>query len=86
MLHLDAASRFVQSVALATAAALVGLECDIYMGEVDMAKERPNVVRMKILGANVIPASHGLKTLKEAVDAAFGAAGRSLVVLSTTPL
>ena len=58
---------------LATAAALVGLECDIYMGEVDMAKERPNVVRMKILGANVIPASHGLKTLKEAVDAAFGA-------------
>ena len=60
-------------VALATAAALVGLECDIYMGEVDMAKERPNVVRMKILGANVIPASHGLKTLKEAVDAAFGA-------------
>ena len=60
-------------VALATAAALVGIECDIYMGEVDMAKERPNVVRMKILGANVIPASHGLKTLKEAVDAAFGA-------------
>ena len=60
-------------VALATAAALVGLECDIYMGEVDMAKERPNVVRMKILGANVIPATHGLKTLKEAVDSAFGA-------------
>ena len=59
--------------ALATAAALVGLECDIYMGEVDMAKERPNVVRMKILGANVIPATEGLKTLKEAVDAAFGA-------------
>jgi tryptophan synthase beta chain len=43
------------------------------MGEVDMAKERPNVVRMKILGANVIPATEGLKTLKEAVDAAFGA-------------
>ena len=60
-------------VALATAAALVGLECDIYMGEVDMAKERPNVVRMKILGADVIPATAGLKTLKEAVDAAFGA-------------
>jgi tryptophan synthase beta chain len=60
-------------VALATAAALVGLECDIYMGEVDMAKERPNVVRMKILGAKVIPATDGLKTLKEAVDAAFGA-------------
>lgn len=60
-------------VALATAAALVGMECDIYMGEVDIAKEHPNVVRMKILGANVIPATHGRKTLKEAVDAAFEA-------------
>ncbi len=60
-------------VALATAAALVGLECDIHMGEVDMAKEHPNVVRMKILGANVVPATHGRKTLKEAVDSAFGA-------------
>jgi tryptophan synthase beta chain len=60
-------------VALATAAALVGLECDIYMGEVDIAKEHPNVVRMEILGAKVIPVSHGRKTLKEAVDTAFGA-------------
>ncbi|MBK1792791.1 tryptophan synthase subunit beta [Persicirhabdus sediminis] len=60
-------------VALATAAALLGLECDIYMGEVDIAKEYPNVIRMKILGARVIPASHGRKTLKEAVDAAFEA-------------
>ncbi|WP_435433614.1 tryptophan synthase subunit beta [Vibrio tapetis] len=60
-------------VALATAAALVGLECDIYMGEVDIVKEHPNVVRMRILGANVIPATHGRKTLKEAVDAAFEA-------------
>ncbi len=59
-------------VALATAAALVGLECDIYMGEVDITKEHPNVVRMHILGAKVIPATHGRKTLKEAVDAAFG--------------
>ncbi len=58
-------------VALATAAALVGLECDIYMGEVDMEKERPNVVRMHILGAKVIPATHGRRTLKEAVDTAF---------------
>jgi len=58
-------------VALATAAALVGLECDIYMGEVDIVKEHPNVVRMHILGAKVIPATHGRKTLKEAVDAAF---------------
>ncbi len=58
-------------VALATAAALLDLECDIYMGEVDIAKEHPNVVRMKILGANVIPVKSGLKTLKEAVDEAF---------------
>jgi len=60
-------------VALATAAALLGLECDIHMGEVDIAKEHPNVVRMKILGARVIPATHGRKTLKEAVDSAFEA-------------
>ena len=58
-------------VALATAAAYFGLECEIHMGEVDIAKEHPNVVRMKILGANVVPATHGLKTLKEAVDSAF---------------
>ncbi|MBE7540304.1 MAG: tryptophan synthase subunit beta [Opitutaceae bacterium] len=58
-------------VALATAAAYFGLECDIYMGEVDIAKQAPNVARMKILGARVIPATHGLKTLKEAVDAAL---------------
>lgn len=55
-------------VALATAAAYFGLECDIYMGEVDIAKQAPNVTRMKMLGARVIPVSHGLKTLKEAVD------------------
>ncbi|MDN5279609.1 MAG: tryptophan synthase beta chain [Clostridiales bacterium] len=58
-------------VALATAAAYFGLECEIHMGEVDMAKEHPNVIRMKLLGANVIPVSSGLKTLKEAVDSAF---------------
>ncbi|HMA62176.1 MAG TPA: tryptophan synthase subunit beta [bacterium] len=60
-------------VALATAAALVGLECDIYMGEVDIKKEHPNVIRMQILGANVIPVSRGTKTLKDSVDAAFEA-------------
>ena len=58
-------------VALATAAAFFGLECTIYMGEVDIAKQAPNVARMKILGAEVVPVSAGLKTLKEAVDAAF---------------
>ena len=60
-------------VALATAAAYFGLECEIHMGEVDIKKEHPNVVRMKILGAEVVPVSFGLKTLKEAVDSAFQA-------------
>ena len=60
-------------VALATAAAYFGMECDIYMGEVDIEKQHPNVIRMKMLGANVIPVAAGLKTLKEAVDAAFEA-------------
>lgn len=58
-------------VALATAAAYFGMECEIHMGEVDIQKEYPNVVRMKILGAKVIPVSFGAKTLKEAVDSAF---------------
>ena len=60
-------------VALATAAALVGLECEIHMGVVDIAKEHPNVSRMKILGCNLVPVSEGAGTLKEAVDSAFGA-------------
>ncbi len=60
-------------VALATAAAYFGLECEIHMGEVDIVKEHPNVIRMKLLGAEVVPVSHGLKTLKEAVDSAFQA-------------
>lgn len=60
-------------VATATAAALMGLECDIYMGEVDIKKEKPNVDKMKILGANVISVTSGKATLKEAVDSAFNA-------------
>ena len=63
-------------VALATAAAYFGLECDIYMGSVDIKKQAPNVARMKILGANVIEVKEGLQTLKEAVDAAFDAYAR----------
>ncbi|MBQ3065619.1 MAG: tryptophan synthase subunit beta [Clostridia bacterium] len=63
-------------VALATAAAYFGLECDIYMGSVDIRKQAPNVARMKILGANVIEVTEGLQTLKEAVDAAFLAYSR----------
>ncbi len=58
-------------VALATAAAYFGLECEIHMGEVDIAKEAPNVTRMKVLGAKLVPVSFGQKTLKEAVDSAF---------------
>ena len=60
-------------VAMATAAAYFGMECDIYMGSVDIKKQAPNVARMKILGANVVEVTHGLATLKEAVDAAFEA-------------
>lgn len=58
-------------VALATAAAFFGLECEIHMGEVDIVRQAPNVARMKLLGAKVVPATHGLRTLKEAVDSAF---------------
>ena len=58
-------------VAMATASALLGLECDIYMGEVDVNKEAPNVSRMRILGANVVSVKSGQRTLKEAVDEAF---------------
>ncbi len=60
-------------VALATAAAYFGMECEIHMGEVDIAKEHPNVIRMKMLGAKVVPVSFGERTLKEAVDSAFEA-------------
>ncbi|MDX1347298.1 MAG: tryptophan synthase subunit beta [Thiomicrorhabdus chilensis] len=58
-------------VALATAAAYFGLECEIHMGEIDIAKEAPNVTRMKLMGANVVPVSFGGRSLKEAVDSAF---------------
>lgn len=60
-------------VALATAAAYFGLECEVHMGEVDIAKQAPNVTRMKMLGAKVVCVTHGLRTLKEAVDSAFEA-------------
>lgn len=59
--------------AVAMAAAYFGLKCDIYMGEVDIEKQAPNVARIKVLGANVIPVKFGNRTLKEAVDAAFEA-------------
>ena len=53
-------------VASATVAALLGLECTVFMGEVDMQRQYPNVMRMKMLGATVIPATSGTKTLKDA--------------------
>lgn len=58
-------------VALATAAALVGLECEIHMGAIDIEKQHPNVVRMELLGAKVVPVNRGGRSLKEAVDSAF---------------
>jgi len=58
-------------VALATACALVGIECEIHMGEVDIEKEHPNVTKMKILGCKLVPVSRGTRTLKDAVDSAF---------------
>ncbi|MDR3502490.1 MAG: tryptophan synthase subunit beta [Legionella sp.] len=60
-------------VALATAAALTGLECEIHMGSIDIAKQHPNVIRMKLLGATVVAVDSGGKSLKDAVDSAFGA-------------
>lgn len=58
-------------VALATACALVGIECEIHMGEIDVEKEHPNVTKMKILGCKLVPVSRGTRTLKDAVDSAF---------------
>ena len=58
-------------VASATAAALLGLECQVYMGSVDIARQALNVFRMKLLGATVIPVESGSKTLKDAVNEAL---------------
>src|SRR6478735_5611822 len=58
-------------VATATVCALKGLECIVYMGEVDMERQQPNVARMQMLGATVIPATSGSKTLKDATNEAI---------------
>lgn len=58
-------------VATATAAALFGMECVVYMGEEDVRRQAPNVARMKILGAKVVSVTSGQGTLKDAVDEAF---------------
>ncbi|MFE8070799.1 tryptophan synthase subunit beta [Marinobacteraceae bacterium S3BR75-40.1] len=58
-------------VAMATACALVGIDCEIHMGQVDIEKEAPNVGKMKILGCKLVPVTRGTATLKDAVDSAF---------------
>lgn len=58
-------------VALATACALIGIECEIHMGQVDVEKEAPNVTKMRILGCKLITVTRGTRTLKDAVDSAF---------------
>ncbi|KQC02162.1 tryptophan synthase subunit beta [Pedobacter sp. Hv1] len=58
-------------VATATVCALRGLECVVYMGEVDIKRQAPNVARMKMLGAKVVPATSGSKTLKDATNEAM---------------
>ena len=58
-------------VATATVAARFGLECVVYMGEVDIARQQPNVFRMKLLGAKVVPVSSGSRTLKDAMNEAL---------------
>jgi tryptophan synthase beta chain len=58
-------------VATATACALLGMECHVYMGEVDIERQAPNVARMRMLGAEVVPAKSGNKTLKDATNEAF---------------
>ncbi len=58
-------------VATATVAALMGMECTVYMGSVDMERQHPNVSRMKLLGAEVVPVNHGSRTLKDAINQAL---------------
>jgi tryptophan synthase beta chain len=58
-------------VASATVAARLGLECIVYMGEVDVARQAPNVLRMRLLGATVVPVTSGSKTLKDALNEAM---------------
>ena len=58
-------------VATATVCALMGLECTVFMGEKDIVRQAPNVARMKMLGAKVVPATSGSKTLKDATNEAI---------------
>ena len=58
-------------VATATVCALIGFPCVVYMGEVDIARQQPNVFRMKLLGAEVVPVTSGARTLKDAMNEAL---------------
>ena len=58
-------------VATAAAAAVCGLECDVYMGEIDVLRQRPNVRRMELLGARVVPVGSGGRTLRDAINEAI---------------
>ena len=69
-------------VAMATAAAYLGLKCEVHMGETDIAKQQPNVLRMKLLGAQIIPVTDGQKSLKEAVSGAQDAGKKYITVAS----
>ncbi|TAD96529.1 MAG: pyridoxal-phosphate dependent enzyme, partial [Bacteroidetes bacterium] len=60
-------------VATATVCALMNMECEVYMGSIDIARQAPNVARMKMLGAKVIPATSGSQTLKDATNEAIRA-------------
>jgi len=60
-------------VATATVCALMGIECEVYMGEIDIQRQAPNVARMKMLGARVVPAKSGSRTLKDATNEAIRA-------------
>jgi tryptophan synthase beta subunit len=74
-------------VACAAACARLGLECTVYMGEADMARQAPNVARMRLFGAEVVPVRAGSRTLKEAVNEALrawaGACGRAHYILGS---
>jgi len=63
----------MHGIASATVAALMGMECKVYMGAVDVVRQAPNVERMNVLGTEVVPVREGQQTLKEAVDAALQA-------------
>jgi len=63
----------MHGTASATVAALMGMKCTVYMGAVDVARQAPNVARMKVLGTEIVAVQDGQKTLKEAVDAALKA-------------